>query len=53
LRGKYCWNVAADGRKGQVAPHKRVRAIDLVAEIPKAPSGKILRRLLRDRDREP
>ena len=36
----------------QVAPHKRVRAIELVAEIPKSPSGKILRRLLRDRDRE-
>ena len=35
----------------QVAPHKRVRAIELVAEIPKSPSGKILRRLLRDRER--
>ncbi len=34
----------------QVAPHKRIRAIELVAEIPKSPSGKILRRLLRDRD---
>jgi acyl-CoA synthetase (AMP-forming)/AMP-acid ligase II len=31
----------------QVAPHKRIRAIELVAEIPKSPSGKILRRLLR------
>jgi 4-coumarate--CoA ligase len=37
----------------QVAPHKRIRAVELVAEIPKSPSGKILRRLLRDRDREP
>jgi acyl-CoA synthetase (AMP-forming)/AMP-acid ligase II len=35
----------------QVAPHKRIRAIELVAEIPKSPSGKILRRLLRDRER--
>jgi acyl-CoA synthetase (AMP-forming)/AMP-acid ligase II len=35
----------------QVAPHKRIRAIELVEEIPKSPSGKILRRLLRDRDR--
>ena len=35
----------------QVAPHKRVRAIELVAEIPKSPSGKILRRLLRERER--
>jgi acyl-coenzyme A synthetase/AMP-(fatty) acid ligase len=33
----------------QVAPHKRVRAFELVDEIPKSPSGKILRRLLRDR----
>ena len=35
----------------QVAPHKRVRLIELVEEIPKSPSGKILRRLLRDRER--
>lgn len=35
----------------QVAPHKRIRAIELVREIPKSPSGKILRRLLRDRER--
>jgi len=34
---------------GQVAPHKRIRAIELVDEIPKSASGKILRRLLRDR----
>lgn len=34
----------------QVAPHKRIRAIELVDEIPKSPSGKILRRLLRDRE---
>jgi acyl-coenzyme A synthetase/AMP-(fatty) acid ligase len=37
----------------QVAPHKRIHAIELVAEIPRSPSGKILRRLLRDREREP
>ena len=36
----------------QVAPHKRIRAIELVDEIPRSPSGKILRRLLRDRERE-
>jgi acyl-CoA synthetase (AMP-forming)/AMP-acid ligase II len=33
----------------RVAPHKRIRAIELVQEIPKSPSGKILRRLLRER----
>ncbi len=31
----------------QVAPYKRIRIIDRVPEIPKSPSGKILRRLLR------
>ena len=32
----------------RVAPYKRVRAVELLDEIPKSPSGKILRRLLRD-----
>jgi acyl-CoA synthetase (AMP-forming)/AMP-acid ligase II len=32
----------------RVAPYKRVRAVEIVDEIPKSPSGKILRRLLRD-----
>jgi acyl-coenzyme A synthetase/AMP-(fatty) acid ligase len=31
-----------------VAPHKRIRALEIVDAIPKSPSGKILRRLLRD-----
>jgi acyl-coenzyme A synthetase/AMP-(fatty) acid ligase len=33
----------------RVAPHKRLGAIEVVDEIPKLPSGKILRRVLRDR----
>ena len=33
----------------RVAPHKRLCAIEVVDEIPKLPSGKILRRVLRDR----
>jgi acyl-CoA synthetase (AMP-forming)/AMP-acid ligase II len=33
----------------RVAPHKRIRAVEFVEEIPKLPSGKILRRALRDR----
>jgi acyl-CoA synthetase (AMP-forming)/AMP-acid ligase II len=33
----------------RVAPYKRVRAIEVVDEIPKLPSGKILRRVLRER----
>jgi acyl-CoA synthetase (AMP-forming)/AMP-acid ligase II len=36
----------------RVAPHKRVRAVELVTEIPKSPSGKILRRILIERERE-
>jgi acyl-CoA synthetase (AMP-forming)/AMP-acid ligase II len=35
----------------RVAPYKKVRAVELVDEIPKSPSGKILRRLLVDRER--
>ncbi|MGH9102185.1 MAG: AMP-binding protein [Acidimicrobiales bacterium] len=35
----------------QVAPHKRVRKIELVEQIPKSPSGKVLRRDLIARER--
>jgi acyl-CoA synthetase (AMP-forming)/AMP-acid ligase II len=34
-----------------VAPYKKVRAVEVIDEIPKAPSGKILRRVLIDRER--
>jgi acyl-CoA synthetase (AMP-forming)/AMP-acid ligase II len=37
---------------GQVAPQKRVRAVETIDEIPKSPSGKILRRVLVERERE-
>jgi acyl-CoA synthetase (AMP-forming)/AMP-acid ligase II len=33
----------------RVAPYKRIRAVEVVDEIPKSASGKIMRRLLRDR----
>ncbi|KAK1781937.1 hypothetical protein QBC45DRAFT_404307 [Copromyces sp. CBS 386.78] len=37
----------------QVAPHKKLRGgVRFVAEVPKSPSGKILRRLLRDKVRQ-
>jgi acyl-CoA synthetase (AMP-forming)/AMP-acid ligase II len=35
----------------RVAPHKRVRRVEHVDAIPKSPSGKILRRLLVERER--
>ncbi len=35
----------------RVAPHKRICAVRLVREIPRTPSGKILRRLLVEADR--
>jgi acyl-CoA synthetase (AMP-forming)/AMP-acid ligase II len=35
----------------RVAPHKRIRAVRLVGEIPRNPSGKILRRALIEADR--
>jgi acyl-coenzyme A synthetase/AMP-(fatty) acid ligase len=33
----------------QVAPYKKVREVEFVDEIPKSPTGKILRRLLKRR----
>jgi acyl-CoA synthetase (AMP-forming)/AMP-acid ligase II len=35
----------------RVAPHKKVRRVEFVDEIPRALSGKILRRVLMERDR--
>jgi acyl-CoA synthetase (AMP-forming)/AMP-acid ligase II len=37
----------------RVAPYKKIRAVELIDEIPKSPSGKILRRVLIDRERAP
>ena len=36
----------------RVAPYKKIRAVEVVDQVPKSPSGKILRRVLVDRERE-
>ena len=36
---------------GRVAPHKRIRLVEFVEEIPKSASGKILRRVLIEQER--
>ena len=39
----------ADWLSGQVAPHKKLRGgVRFVDKVPKSPSGKILRRIMRD-----
>jgi acyl-CoA synthetase (AMP-forming)/AMP-acid ligase II len=35
----------------RVAPHKKIRLVEFIEQIPKSPSGKILRRLLVERER--
>ena len=35
----------------RVAPYKKLRAVEIVEEIPKSPSGKVLRRVLIERER--
>ena len=35
----------------RVAPYKKLRAVEVIEQIPKSPSGKILRRVLVERER--
>ena len=36
----------------RVAPHKKIRRVERIAQIPRSPAGKILRRLLIEREKE-
>ena len=38
--------------KDQVAPYKRIHVVEFLEQIPKSPSGKILRRVLMDEERK-
>jgi acyl-CoA synthetase (AMP-forming)/AMP-acid ligase II len=49
LKGKATADELMAHVAGRVAPYKKVRRIEFIDAIPKSPSGKILRRLLRDR----
>jgi len=35
----------------RIAPYKRIREVEFIEELPKTPVGKVLRRVLRDRER--
>ena len=48
-RGEVSAQALIDHVATQVAPYERLRAIEFIEAIPKSPSGKILRRMLRER----
>lgn len=52
LRGDVSLEEIADYVAARVAPHKKIRKMERVDQIPKSPSGKILRRLLIQRERQ-
>jgi acyl-CoA synthetase (AMP-forming)/AMP-acid ligase II len=51
LKGDISPDEIMDFVAGQVAPHKKIRLVEITDEIPKSLSGKILRRVLVDRER--
>ncbi len=52
LKGDASAEQIMDYVAGRVAPYKKIRMVELVDQIPKSPSGKILRRVLVERDRD-
>ena len=51
LRGEVSLDELREYVAVRVAPHKRIRELEVVDAIPKSPSGKILRRVLAERER--
>jgi acyl-CoA synthetase (AMP-forming)/AMP-acid ligase II len=51
LKGEATPDEIMDFVAARVAPHKRIRRLEVVEEIPKSASGKILRRILVERER--
>jgi acyl-CoA synthetase (AMP-forming)/AMP-acid ligase II len=49
LKGDATAQSLMDFIAGRVAPYKRIRSVEFIDAIPKSPSGKILRRVLKDR----
>ena len=51
LKGEASADDLIDFVAGRVAPHKKVRAVEFIEQIPKSLSGKILRRVLVEKER--
>ena len=51
LKGNVTSAEILDYVAARVAPHMKIRAIEIVSEIPKSPTGKLLRRVLVERER--
>ncbi len=51
LKGSLTPDVILDYVAARVAPHMKIRSIEIVTEIPKSPTGKLLRRVLVERER--
>ena len=52
LKGEATSQELMDFVAERVAPHKKIRSVEFIGQIPKSPSGKILRRVLVQAERE-
>jgi acyl-CoA synthetase (AMP-forming)/AMP-acid ligase II len=51
LKGEITPAEIIDYVAARVAPHMKIRAVEIVSELPKSPTGKLLRRVLVERER--